>query len=151
MRYVLYLLLLLTACHRAEVAPATELRNILWGRWIESSARRDTLIFRQSNSIPASTRLEGYVTVNRGRADNGYGQITPRLGSGIYQFYVEGNKIYVYNMLSSMFQFAPYTFLYNDPGKGLASSLTPALSVGNFFELNVRVPETGVKTFVQLP
>jgi len=121
------------ACQPSEpVSPDT-----LTGTWVESSARRDTLIF---NPDQAGTSLPGMLIVNRGKEINVGGYLLPKIGSGIYSYTVQGKRIYVQNMLSSYSQGAEYTI----ERKG------ENLYVDNFFELAPRESATATRTLVRL-
>lgn len=123
-----------TSCKQSDpVSP-----DALTGVWVEKTFRKDTLIFNPSPT--STTRKEGYLTVNRGREANAGGYVVPKLGSGIYQYYKEERTLHVYNLLSSTYQFAGYTF----------EQVGSELRVGNFFELGFREPATATRTLVRL-
>ena len=130
------LTLALTLASCREPDPITP--DTLTGVWVEKSARQDTLIFNPDNK--SLTARRGYLTVNRGRETNAGGYIVPKLGSGTYQYYVEERSLYVYNLYSSTYQFAGYTF----------EQVGSELRIGNFFELGFREPATATRTLIRL-
>lgn len=134
--FLIFLLLGMAVAACRQPDPTTP--DALTGIWVEKSARQDTLIFNPS--LKSSIRKEGYLTVNRGREVNAGSYIVPKLGSGIYQYYIEERKLYVYSLFSSTYQFAGYTF----------EQVGSELRVGNFFELGFREPATATRTLVRL-
>ncbi|GAB4032603.1 hypothetical protein [Spirosoma gilvum] len=121
------------ACKQSDtVSPET-----LTGTWIESSARKDTLIFNPTfNGVPLPNSLQ----VNRGKEVNSGGYLLPKIGSGIYQYEVQGNTILVQNMLSSSSKRTGYQIELQG-GK---------LKIENFFELGFNQPATATRTLVRL-
>jgi hypothetical protein len=79
--------------------PAAITPDSLTGIWVEKSARQDTLIVNPSFQ---GKILRNTLTVNRGKEINAGGYLLPKIGSGIYQYELYGNRhISVINSLSS--------------------------------------------------
>jgi hypothetical protein len=118
------------ACKKSDtVSPET-----LTGTWIEVSARQDTLIFNLDHmgaSLPAS------LTVKRGKERNSTGDLLPKIGSGIYTYQLQGERIFVRNLLSSSSLGADYAI----------EQQGDILKVENFFELGFRQSPTATRTF----
>ena len=136
MRIGLYLFLLLATCFVACNASDEVNPDELSGTWVESSARKDTIIFLSTLGTQA-TRL---LLVNRGKSTNPDGYAVPKIGSGIYDYYVSGRQIHVRNTLSSNSAYKAYPI----------SRLDGKLRLGNFFELGSQQPHTAVRTLVRL-
>ncbi|UFH51905.1 hypothetical protein [Spirosoma sp. KNUC1025] len=121
------------ACHQPDsISPDT-----LTGTWIETSAGTDTLIF---NLDQTGHPLPNSILVNRGKERNADGYLIPKIGSGIYQYELQGNTITVLNMLSSSTQRTSYRI----EQKG------NTLQVDNFFELGFHQPATATRTLRRL-
>lgn len=136
MRILLPFLLIslcLIGCQSSEnVTPET-----ITGSWVEASARRDTLYF---NVDQTGTHSPNYLLVQRGKAPNPDGYLIPKLGSGIYQFSIQNNRIYVHSLLSSSSTGAEYAITFNDG----------QIQVENFFELAPKQSATATRTLVRL-
>jgi hypothetical protein len=100
--------------------------------------RQDTLSF---NIDHTGSPLPDWLTVNRGKERNATGDLLPKIGSGIYSYQVQGNRIFVRSMLSSSSLSADYAI----DRKG------DELTVDNFFELGFRQSPTATRTLVRLP
>lgn len=121
------------ACHPSEtVSPDT-----LTGAWIEASSRQDTLLF---NVDKVGAALPNTLLVNRGKEKNAGGYLLPKLGSGLYSYTIQGDRIYVHSLVSSSSQGADYAI-------DLRGS---ELRIDNFFELAPRQPATAIRTLVRL-
>ncbi|CCH52743.1 hypothetical protein BN8_01765 [Fibrisoma limi BUZ 3] len=136
MRIGLYLFLLLATCFVACDSSEEVNPDDLSGTWVESSARKDTIIFLTMLDTGTTRWLE----VKRGKTTNLGGHIVPKLGSGIYNYYVSGRQIHVRNTLSSNSAYKAYPISRRD-GK---------IRLGNFFELGSLQPHTAVRTLVRL-
>ncbi|RIV17995.1 hypothetical protein DYU11_30280 [Fibrisoma montanum] len=136
MRIGLYLFLLFgtgfVACKASEEVNPDELS----GTWVEASARKDTISFLSTLGREPTRWLQ----VNRGKTTNPDGYIVPRLGSGIYDYYVSGRQMYVRSLLSSNSAYKAYPI----------SRRNGELRLGNFFELGSQQPHTTVRTLVRL-
>ena len=121
------------ACNQPNsIAPDT-----LTGKWIEKSAWQDTLIFNlslQGQSLP------NMLTVNRGKELNAGGFLIPKIGSGLYKYEIERNRISVINMHSSSSKRSDYAIERNGQ----------ELHIENFFELGFNQPATAIRTLVRL-
>lgn len=109
----------------------------LTGTWIEKTNRKDTLVFNQAI---AAGLTEGNLLVKRGKEMTPAGYLLPRIGSGLYTYYIKDNDIYLLNMLSSSSVYTSYPL----------SQVQGELKVGNFFELGFNTPHTAIRTFVRL-
>jgi hypothetical protein len=141
MKHILLFALGLGVCacnSQTNVLPDDELTGI----WIETSARKDTLIFNldhKGNSLPKT------LTVKRGREINAGGYLVPKIGSGLYkyEFITSGDRsgrIDVINLLSSFSGSTDYAF----QRKG------NQIEVENFFELGFNKPATDTRTLARL-
>ncbi|QIP17889.1 hypothetical protein G8759_19435 [Spirosoma aureum] len=121
------------SCKKSDtISPET-----LTGTWIEVSARQDTLIFNLDHvgaSLPAS------LTVKRGTERNSSGYLLPKIGSGIYIYELQGERIFVRNLLSSSSLGADYAI----------EQQGDRLMVENFFELGFRQSPTATRTFTRV-
>ena len=109
----------------------------LSGIWVEASARADTLLF---NLNRAGNPRPNTLTVNRGTEIRAGGYATPKVGSGIYEFYLREDRIHVYNLLSSYYGFSDYAI----------EQRKDSLQIENFFEVRFNQPATAVRMFVRL-
>lgn len=133
--FALFLLLSVgfLSCDKSEsIAPES-----LTGTWVEKTARQDTLIF---NPTFRGEVLTNTLTVNRGKEINVGGYLLPKIGSGIYQYEMRGNRIYVQNGLSSRSVGEEYAIARRGE----------ELQIENFFELGFNQPATAVRTLVRL-
>ncbi|OIN56943.1 hypothetical protein [Arsenicibacter rosenii] len=109
----------------------------LTGTWIEKTNRKDTLVFNQAI---AAGLTEGNLLVKRGKELTAEGYLLPKIGSGLYTYYIKDDEIYLLNMLSSSSVYTSYPI-----GQSQGE-----LKVGNFFELGFNKPHTAIRTFVRL-
>lgn len=132
-----FVLLLLSlgflACKQSDtVSPET-----ITGVWIESSARKDTLIF---NPLYQGAPLPNTLRVNREKELNSSGSLLPKIGSGLYQYELQGDTILVQSLFSSSSKRTGYRIGLQD-GR---------LILENFFELGFNQPATATRTLVRL-
>ncbi|MBN8821142.1 MULTISPECIES: hypothetical protein [unclassified Spirosoma] len=121
------------ACKPSDtVSPET-----LTGVWIESSTRRDTVIF---NPLYQGTPLPNTLRVDRGKELNSSGSLLPKIGSGLYQYELQGDTILVQSLLSSSSKRTGYRIELQDS----------KLRLENFFELGFNQPATATRTLVRL-
>lgn len=132
------LLLLLAYSSLACQEPATITPDSLTGVWVEKSARQDTLIINPSFQ---GEILLNTLTVNRGKEINAGGYLLPKIGSGIYQYELQGSRqISVLNGLSSSTTRTSYAI----------EQVGDELRIENFFELGFNQPATATRTLVRL-
>lgn len=121
------------ACRQPDsITPDT-----LTGTWVEKSARQDTLIF---NPTFQGQILVNTLTVNRGKELNAGGYLTPKIGSGLYNYEIVGNRISVISMFSSSLRRSDYAIEQNGD----------ELRMENFFELGFNQSATATRTLVRL-
>jgi hypothetical protein len=102
-------------CRQEDVRPS------LGGElWVESSSFSDTLDFDPDFNDPSDARQ--YLVVRRG-TEMRDGHRVPKIGSGIYEYKMNGNSISVYNLLSSCYCFSDYYY-----------SKDKHLLIGDFYE-----------------
>ncbi len=125
---------LFTSCAK----PETVTPESLTGVWVEKTTRKDTLIF---NPTFRGEILKNKLFVNRGKELNAGGYLVPKLGSGPYNYQLQGDRIAVISMYSS----------YNVKGSSYALTRQGnELQIGNFFELGFDQPATATRTLVRL-
>ncbi|HEY0654916.1 MAG TPA: hypothetical protein VGD65_17380 [Chryseosolibacter sp.] len=72
------------------------------GKWVETGTRTDTLTFQSTDAVKL-------VTLGRGMEFRN-GHWAPKSGSGPYEYKLEGGKISLYWLLSSLYVFKEYNF-----------------------------------------
>lgn len=98
-RYSFFIVIILLGCTNNTLAPTPIDLN---GKWVEINSRKDTIIF--DRNIDSDDRR---LFIFKGQNEiKGYS----KLYSSIYEYKVKGEKISIYNTLSSCYCFTDYTF-----------------------------------------
>ena len=118
MKYLFFFLTILLACQsKSNVTPVV----FFDGKWIEITNKTDTITFDQT----LDSNGKRYFILSRAKETrNGF--LLPKIGAGIYEYHVNGEKISLYNLISSCYCFKDYH---------LTLSVDKML-IGNFYDPN---------------
>jgi hypothetical protein len=107
------------SCSDQNVNPELSTHVVsLEGKWIEKKNRQDTIIF-DSKLYGSDRKMFSFRSANE---ISGYSQ----LHSTMYEFKIEGDKISLYNIISSCYCFKEYSF----------SLSGDKIEIGNFYHDN---------------
>jgi hypothetical protein len=125
--FILSCIVFFTSCETNN-----QLNTNLKGKWIESVQRKDTLLFKDSNSF-------GFLTLYSGLELRG-GYMLPKLSSGQYGYKLDNDSIMVNPLVSNSIMHEHYYFKLN--------STFDILQIGNFYDSSL--PASTIMTFVRI-